>query len=679
MIRRHASPTMNRDQSAKVTRAWEAFLSGQHVPDAGMRHLVLASWQRSHLQQVDPKLSKAPVDTDRLFRARSAHSELIESAAPVLCDTERHLRDAGVIVLLCSPSGQILELHGSQKVVDLGLDANITPGGIWREDVCGTNAVGTAIMVDQPIQLSGPEHFCEGVKHWSCAASLIKDPIDGQLLGALDLSYNNARLDVHALPLVISAARRIEANLYGREMKRQHFLLESYVDRYAHRPHDGLLLLDHRGRLLRWNENAPLALARRGITLALKRGAALKEGLVARGRIEDRCDPELPSWITPDWVQPLFLDGHRAGSVVIVPVQQTARLVTPSANNSDHGHGVGDARLAGHRGLGMRRAIEQAERVAALEIPLLIEGETGTGKELLAREIHQRSGRRGKSFIAVNCGAIPRELLASELFGHMEGAFTGARRGGHAGKFEQAHGGTLFLDELGELPLDLQPYLLRAIECKEVVRLGSAGSKPIDVRIIAATNRSLRAQMACGQFRDDLFYRFHVSIVLPPLRERGEDMDRYIAHCLEELARRHGLHRSLSPRLVSALKRHSFPGNLREMHNLVEQMAIMSDRSELELSDLPEPLFSQLGQPDLVDGLPTEGPPSLRHGERQAILKALGAERGHRGRAAQRLGISRTTLYRRLIEYGVIEEPATDRDTAESARASLPQAPRALQ
>lgn len=679
MNHRNASPTMDRDQSTRITRAWETLLSGEQVPDAGMRHLVLASWQRSHSQQVDPKLSKAPVDPDRLVRARSAHSELIESAAPILSDTERHLHEAGVIVLLCSPSGQILELRGSRKALDLGLDANITPGGIWHENVCGTNAVGTAIMVDQPIQLSGPEHFCEGIKRWTCAASLIKDPVDGQLLGALDLSYNDARLDVHALPLVISAAKRIEASLYGRELKRQHFLLESYLDCHARYPHDGLLLLDRRGRLLRWNEHAPVALAHRGITVALKRGTALEAGLVARGRIEDRGGPELPSWIRPDWVHPLVLDGHRAGSVVIVPVQQAASLLAPSRNSTDHGHGVGDARLAGHRSLGMRRAIEQAERVAALEIPVLIEGETGTGKEVLAREIHQRSHRRGKPFIAVNCGAIPRELLASELFGHVEGAFTGARRGGHAGKFEQAHGGTLFLDELGELPLDLQPYLLRAIECKELVRLGGASSKPIDVRIIAATNRSLRAQMACGQFRDDLFYRFHVSIVLPPLRERGEDMDRYIAHCLEELARRHGLHRSLSPRLVAALKRHAFPGNLRELHNLVEQMAVMSDRSELDLSDLPEPLFSQLGRSGPASIPSTEGPQSLRHGERQAILKALSAERGHRGRAARRLGISRTTLYRRLIEYGVIEEPAADLDTAESARPAMPQAPRALQ
>ncbi|WP_420466330.1 sigma-54-dependent Fis family transcriptional regulator [Panacagrimonas sp.] len=675
MNHRNASPPMDLNQSTKITRAWEAFLSGQHVPEAGMRRMVLASWQRSHSQQVDPKLSRAPVDTDRLVRAQSAHSELIESAAPILCDTERHLREAGVIVLLCSPSGQILELRGSRKILDLGLDANITPGGLWHEDVCGTNAVGTAIMVDQPIQLYGPEHFCEGIKRWTCAASLIKDPVDGRLLGALDLSYNDARLDVHALPLVISAARRIEANLYGREMKRQHFLLENYVDRYAHRPHDGLLLLDRCGRLLRWNEHAPTALARLGITLPLKRGTMLEEGLATRGGIEDRCGPELPAWIKPDWVHPLVLDGHRAGSVVIVPVQAAARLVASSGNSADHGHGACDARLAGHRSLGMRRALEQAERVAALEIPLLIEGETGTGKEVLAREIHQRSGRRGKPFIAVNCGAIPRELLASELFGHTEGAFTGARRGGHAGKFEQAHGGTLFLDELGELPLDLQPYLLRAIECKELVRLGSASSRPIDVRIIAATNRSLRKQMACGQFRDDLFYRFHVSIVLPPLRERREDMDRYIAHCLEELARRHGLHRSLHPRLISALKRHSFPGNLRELHNLVEQMAVMSDRSELDLPDLPEPLCSQLGQSDPVDAAPQ----SLRRSERQAIFKALSAERGHRGRAAQRLGISRTTLYRRLIAYGVIDEPVADLDTADSARPSMPQAPRALQ
>jgi len=679
MNHRIASPVMDRGQSLKITRAWEAFLSGEPVPDEGLRHLVPASWQRSHLHQVDPKFTKAPVDPDQLTNARLAHSELIESAMPVLCETERLLHEAGVIVLLCSPSGLILESRGSRKILDLGLDANITPDGIWHEDVCGTNAVGTAITADRPIQLHGPEHFCEGIKRWTCAASLVKDPLDERLLGALDISYSEAQLDRHALPLVISAARRIEANLYGREMKRQHFLLESYLDRYAHRAHDGLLLLDRRDRLLRWNENAPLALARRGITLPLKRGAALDEGLAARGMIDDRCASTLPPWIAPDWVQPLTLDGHREGSVVIIPFRPAARPVAASGSTNITGHGVRDPRLAGHRSPGMRRALEQAGRVAALDIPVLIEGETGTGKELLAHEIHQCSARSGKPFVAVNCGAIPRELLASELFGHTEGAFTGSRRGGHAGKFEQAHGGTLFLDELGELPPDLQPYLLRVLECKDLVRLGSASSRPIDVRIIAATNRSLRTQMERGQFRDDLFYRFHVSLVLPPLRERREDMDRYIAHCLDELARRHGLDRSLSPRLIAALKRYSFPGNLREMHNLVEQMAVMSDRHELDMPDLPEPLRSQLDRPDPAQRLQVERPQSLRHAERQAILAALSAERGNRGRAARRLGISRTTLYRRLIEYDLIEVLTVETDAADSTMHLMPRGASAVQ
>lgn len=346
MNHRSTSPLMDRGQSLKITRAWEAFLSGEPVPDEGLRHLVLASWQRSHRHQVDPKLSKAPVDPDQLASARQEHRELIESAVPVLCETERLLHEAGVIVLLCSPSGLILESRGSRKILDLGCDANITPGGIWHENVCGTNAVGTAITADRPIQLHGPEHFCEGIKRWTCAASLVKDPLDARLLGALDISYSQTQLDLHALPLVISASRRLEANLYGREMKRQHFLLESYMDRYAHCAHDGLLLLDRRDRLLRWNENAPLALGRRGIILPLKRGAALDGDVATRGPNEDRRDPALPPWIAPDWVQPLILDGHRAGSVVVIPFRPAARPVAASGNTANTDHGDRDPRLA---------------------------------------------------------------------------------------------------------------------------------------------------------------------------------------------------------------------------------------------------------------------------------------------------------------------------------------------
>jgi transcriptional regulator with PAS, ATPase and Fis domain len=250
--------------------------------------------------------------------------------------------------------------------------------------------------------------------------------------------------------------------------------------------------------------------------------------------------------------------------------------------------------------------------------------------------------------VAVNCGAIPRELLASELFGHEEGAFTGARRGGAAGKFEQARGGTLFLDELGELPLDLQPYLLRVLEERAVTRLGGTAAQSVDVRIIAATNRNLLEQVRAGRFRDDLYYRFRLSISLPPLRERVADIDRYLDRALACTGSNYGCTKRLDQSLRELLRSYAYPGNLRELNNIIEYLVVMNDATLLTPAHLPALMADGAEQM----GAQTGGPHGdLRRAEQRAIEQALSGSGGNRSEAARRLGISRATLYRRLQRY----------------------------
>ncbi|MDI7269079.1 MAG: sigma-54-dependent Fis family transcriptional regulator, partial [Myxococcota bacterium] len=301
------------------------------------------------------------------------------------------------------------------------------------------------------------------------------------------------------------------------------------------------------------------------------------------------------------------------------------------------------------RGPAMRRLLETLDRVMQTSLPVLVEGETGTGKELVARALHGHGPRRERTFVSVNCGALPDLLLESELFGHARGAFTGADRA-RTGLMREASGGTLFLDEVGEMSTAMQVKLLRAIQEGEVTPLGTDRSVPVDVRLVLATNRRLADLVAAGRFREDLYYRLNVvHLVVPPLRERREDLAELAEHLLRRAAERTGgTVKRLSRAALAALLRHDFPGNVRELENLLVTAAVFAPGDEIRPEDLP------LGPPPGVaparSGTLRE---CLRAADRRLVEETLAACGGNISTAARRLGVSRPTLYRRLAEYGI--------------------------
>jgi DNA-binding NtrC family response regulator len=308
----------------------------------------------------------------------------------------------------------------------------------------------------------------------------------------------------------------------------------------------------------------------------------------------------------------------------------------------------------------IKRAVAETQRVAQTDTTVLLLGESGTGKELFARAVHHLSPRRAGPFVAVNCAAIPETLIESELFGHEKGSFTGAtaRR---PGKFEMASGGTVFLDEIGELPLSAQSKLLRAIEEKVVDRIGGRAPVPVDVRVVAATNRDLRTAAEDGSFRRDLFFRLAVfPITIPPLRERGEDavlLARHFAAQLgRELRRREA---TLGDESVEAVRRHAWPGNVRELENAVERACILADSTVLTPADLGLREESAAAEPDAASHLDLSGTLSeaveraTRAVERRKIAEALNLHAGNKTRAAEELAVSYKTLLTKIKEYGL--------------------------
>ena len=318
----------------------------------------------------------------------------------------------------------------------------------------------------------------------------------------------------------------------------------------------------------------------------------------------------------------------------------------------------------------LRVVLEQAERVAAADTTVLIQGETGTGKELIAHAIHNASPRSGQPLIKLNCAAIPFDLLESELFGHERGAFTGAIAQ-KIGRFELADKGTLFLDELGDIPLALQPKLLRVLQEQEFERLGSCRTHRVDVRLVAATHRDLERMVKRNQFRGDLYYRLNVfPITLPPLRERREDIGPLVEHYVEIFSRRMGKQIDNIPdEFMNAFELHSWPGNIRELQNAIERAVILSNEGVL-----PNPLRpTRIGA---VVGFPAST--TLKEGERTLILGALEASGwvvGGPYGAAARLGMKRTTLVARMKKHGILrpaEEITLDEDLQDNFRATEP-------
>jgi len=304
------------------------------------------------------------------------------------------------------------------------------------------------------------------------------------------------------------------------------------------------------------------------------------------------------------------------------------------------------------------RVLEMASRVAQHDSTVLIRGETGTGKELLARAIHHNSRRKNRPFVTINCGAIPKDLIESELFGFNRGAFTGALNA-KPGKIEMADGGTLFLDEVGELPPEMQVKLLRLLQQGEIEKIGAATATVVNVRVIAATNRNLLAMIEDGAFREDVYYRLAVvPLELPPLRERPDDIPELIQHLFRKLKERHGLpDLRMSERVKSALANQRWPGNVRELENMIERMVVLSSGDLIDEADLPAEITNAPARRDaFMLALPEEGI-SLEGVERELILRALDKFNGNQTQAARFLDISRRTLIYRMEKHNLRPEP----------------------
>jgi len=646
----------------ELKMAWRAFINGEsdsHL--AKIRPVIRESWERCQRAGVNPyqKVVAKVLAPDELEVLRKKNREWLEIARPVMETLYKFVAGSGFVVAVADRNGYLLEVIGDPEIVHAIARGNFVPGADWSELSAGTNSIGTALIINQPLQIFGYEHYCICSHRWTCSAAPIYAP-DGKLVGILDMTGSYEKVHSHTLGMVVAGASAIEREMTIKRAWRERDLANQVRDALMESISDGILAIDLSQRIIHINREAARLLS-----------ISPREALGKN--IRDMLNSEEPVWkaiisgqkFVTDWElevttstgalrltvtsRPIYGSGEQCEGVVIVMNEITrARKLTQRMSGAVARFSFGD--LVG-KDPKFLECLRLAKAVASGDSTVLLLGESGTGKDVLAQAIHNASPRACGPFVAINCGAIPRDLIGSELFGYAEGAFTGAKKGGSPGKFELADGGTIFLDEIGDMPLELQTALLRVLEEKSVVRIGDSRVLPVNVRVIAATNRDLIAEVEKGTFRRDLYYRLNVvSIRLVPLRERLGDIELLFWHFLEQIGRRIGRKISkVEEEVYCVLKSYSWPGNVRELQNVVERALHVTDGSTIRVEHLPKEVCeAKNNSRNPRDFLP------ISDYEKQIIANLLRKSGGNLSQVAKQLGIARTTLYRKMRKYGLL-------------------------
>ncbi|HOE41789.1 MAG TPA: sigma-54-dependent Fis family transcriptional regulator [Rhodoferax sp.] len=619
-------------------------------PPDGLDEHVARSWRRSLAAGLLPAgrlLESEHSSGAELTRTLAGNHELLAHSRPVMEYLFEQVRHTQGMVILADQRGTLIHTLGHADFLSRADRVALTSGANWHEQQRGTNAIGTALVEAMGVEIHGAEHFLERNEFLTCTAMPILSAV-GELMGILDISGDQRSRHPHTLGLVGMASRMIENRLVSTSCQRHirlhlHPQLEG-IGSVA----EGIVALTEDGWLVGANRAA----------MSLLQLSAAELGAV---QLQQRLDLPLAQLLSRHQRRPGVPTQVRRldGTALFVLVQRdVAALVShpaavpdiklPNSPSPDalRSLDTGDARW--------RAAADKVRRVLDKPIPLLIQGESGVGKELFARAAHDSGPRRSKPFVAINCAAVPENLIEAELFGYAPGAFTGARREGSPGRLREAHGGTLFLDEIGDMPLPMQARLLRVLQERQVTPLGGGQAVSVDFALICASHRKLREEAATGRFRNDLYYRINgLTVLLPPLRERS-DFAVLTQRLLADLNPGHTV--DVKPDLMQRLSQHGWPGNLRQYANVLRTASAMLDphESRIDWVHLPDDLLEDLAASVVPDGLAANPPAgavlaqNLQALSRAAIRQALDSSRGNISQAARDLGISRQTLYRKL-------------------------------
>lgn len=607
--------------------------------------IIQDSWSRCRdfgLTHQSPPIFTQPSPGEVSALLESQHALVQTTHKEVLPYYGNILANSNCLIMLADHQGQVLQSWGDQRFIEPSRAPGFVAGASWLERHTGTNAIGTALSCGQAVHIQHDEHFLKANRFMTGSASPIFDE-QRQMIAVLDVSSDSYLPPSHTLGMVKMMSQSVENRLILNLFQQRYFQLcfNTSLDNLAS-PWAGLLIFDEQGQVVSANRRADSLL---GVGLA-------------RVNIESLFDVPLRQLLNQPEAQPFSLRAggrFRFHAQVKRPQQPApiqARDFRPAAPVETNHKGLtlasinlGDPRVD--------KAVRQAERLLEKDIPILVHGETGVGKEVFVKALHQASSRASQAFIAVNCAAIPAELVESELFGYEKGAFTGANQKGSIGLIRKAHKGTLFLDEVGDMPLRVQARLLRVLQERCVQPLGSSELYPVDIRLISATNRPLRQDVDAGMFRQDLYYRISgLNLELPPLRARTDK-----AAMVQRIWDHHREPQQWagpSPEVLALFERHPWPGNLRQLSSVLQIALAMADDQPIRPEHLPDDFFADLLEsPGQLEPPRPTPQPALSAASEADLVSQFQACGGNISSLARNLGLSRNTLYKRLREQGL--------------------------
>lgn len=631
----------------KIKNAWRAFVNQNEI-DYHINATIAESWMRCKELKVDHMNGHGEcVNEEKLAQIMEYNKELLEVARPIMQNLHSIVLGTEFVLVLTDRHGYIMETIGEENIKKEASKINFAPGSLWSEEAVGTNAIGTCLVIDKPIQVVGAEHYCVHHHDWTCSAAPIHDD-KGNLIGCLDMSGSFYEAHKHTLGIVVAAAYSIENQI---ALLRSYELIETTIESIS----DGMIIIDRNYNVNRTNDIAAKILGLKTDEIhQLDIRRVLKDVDIQQKILKQR-NPQ--NYIDCNFyirhrripcsanIAPIITKNEVIGTVIVFKEVKYLHSTVNSVTGNKATYTFDDIITVDKK---MKKIIQSAKKISKANCCVLIEGESGTGKELFAHSIHNHSNRTKGPFVAVNCASLPRDLMESELFGYEKGAFTGASKEGKPGKFELADGGTLFLDEIGELPLDLQAKLLRVLDSLTITRIGGKYEKKLDVRVVGATNRNLYEEVKKKNFREDLYYRLNVfKLKIPSLRERINDVEVCVDYFLNRLNNTQNEHKKMDKDFIEHLKNYQWKGNVRELQNIIERAYYLSDEEVITTEYLPDELFYE--SKHLVD----QSNFSIENLEREAIIHALKQSKGHVIEAGKLLDLSKSSIYRKIKKYGI--------------------------
>lgn len=631
-----------------ILQARNEFLANGHVREGAITEAIERSWRRCLASGIDTQSPSniEVVTAQELARKREQNHQLLALARPEMETLSEQIAHTRNVVILTDDEGLILHSMGSQQLFGEEQRLALSAGTSWNESQRGTNAIGTAIFEQSALTVQGAEHFMSYHHSLNCSAVPIFGA-ENQLIATLDVSNDYNVSQQHTLALVKMSAQMIENRLFLASYQSDVVLHFHARPEFIGTLWEGVAMFTDHGELVATNRSGQFQL---GLNT---QHPHVNTAQLNFNQLFDMSIENLLRQIgsTDKLVIPLRLNNGARIYVQVELLHKKPQLSKPapvskrtSAANLDLLNS-GDAKI--------ERAIAQVKQVLSRDIPILIQGETGVGKELFARAIHEASTQHKGPWIAVNCAALPEGLIEAELFGYEEGAFTGAKRKGSPGKVEQANGGTLFLDEIGDMPLSLQARLLRVLQERTVTPLGSTKSIPVSFALVSATNLKLKEKVESGEFRSDLYYRLNgLSVSLPPLRERS-DLNALINIILQI---EHADDVKIRPEVMDIFIQHPWPGNIRQLHNVLRTALALADGATISELHLTQDFIDEIESAGQTETRPEAlllNNQNLDDVTTNAIVKAMKQHSGNVSAVARQLNISRNTLYRKLKALGL--------------------------